>query len=468
MFNNTDLGILSLLPLLVTLLVAFKYKSAAFSLFVGCLSGVLLLGLDPAGGFNKLAQKALGNSNFIWLIVVILFIGILFSLFKATGALDLLTSRMAARFRTRKEVKFGAWLTGIFVVDDYFGPLMSGVIFRPLTDKLKISREKLAFILDSTTASVCILVPFLGWGAYISGLILAQGGPSHNSSESLMLFIKAIPYNFYPLLLVIFTLLTAIEVIPDFGPMKKAEIRAFTTGKVIRDGGKPMSNYNGSGNEKRFAYQSNSLFFNLAVPVLIIIGIIVYSIVRFKEVMIAEAFITAVLYLSVLIFIQKRDTKINDLMDIVSDGIQGVMPTVLIISLAYCLNILTKGLGADSYILAVSKDWLTPSLLVVLSFILSAFISFSTGTSWGTYALMFPFLLPVAYSLTGGEAAPLVFKTIGAIAGGGIFGNHASPVSDICILSSTGASCDHMDHVTTQLPYAITIASISCVLYLFI
>lgn len=467
MGDAANFGFWSLLPLLVTLVLAFKVKDAAFSLFIGCIVGVVMLGMDPAHGFNVLGQEALGNEDFIWLMTIVIFIGIMFSFFKKAGVIREFADKLSKKVKSRRSVKFISWLLGLFIIDDYFSPLMTGVIMRPLSDKEKISREKLAYILDSTTASVCTLVPFMAWGAYIASLVLAQGGPVSTIEESVTVFTKSIPYNFYSIITVLFVLLNSLEILPDFGPMKKAETRAKEEGKVIRDGSTPMIGADIDGDLEEMSKDTN-LLVEFIIPFLIIIGVAVGTFIKFKSIKIGEAFISAVLYLSVALFFTKKFKNVGDLMQAVQRGIVEVIPTIMILALAYCINTVTKQLGASNYIMDMSKQWMTPNLLVAISFLAAALMSFFTGTSWGTYALLIPFAVPMAYGFSGGELAPIVYQTIAAITGGGIFGDHASPVSDTTVLSSTGAGCDHMDHVATQLPYALTVGAISFIIYLII
>lgn len=467
MFEGGQFGFWSLIPLIITLIIAFKTRDAALSLFIGCIIGVLMLGMNPAYGFNQLAQEALGNGDFIWLMVIVIFIGILFSFFKRAGVIRAFADKLSKRVHSKRGVKFVTWVLGLFIIDDYFSPLMSGVIIRPLSDKQSIPREKIAYILDSTCASVCTLVPFTAWGAYMASLLVAQGGPITSIDEGVAAFAKAIPYNFYAIITVIFALLISLQVIPDFGPMKKAEKRAQETGKVIRDGSTPMI---GTEVEDVLAIDgtNSNLVIEFLIPILIIVGIAAGTFIMLGGIKISEAFITAVLYLGIALFFTKKFKSINDLMSAVRDGIVDIIPAIMILALAYCINTITKGLGAADYIMSVTENWLTPGLLVAITFITGAIISFSTGTSWGSFALVTPFAIPIAYSFTNGSLDPIVYQCIGAIVGGGIFGDHASPVSDTSVLASTGAGSDHIDHVVTQIPYALVTAAIAIALYLII
>ena len=353
---------------------------------------------------------------------------------------------------------------GFVIVDDYFSPLLTGAVIRPMSDRARIPREKLAFILDSTTASVCILVPFTAWGAYIASLIATQAGVA-SADEGLAIFISAIKYNFYPMLMLVFTLLVCAGVIPDFGPMKRAEKRAAETGELIRAGGTPLVTDDETDVEFDMGSANPSVLMELMTPVLILVGVGAWSIIETGSVKIVEAFMLANVWLFGILAVKGRFSSISEVADLIVTGTKSVMAALLIIALAYALNQVTTQLGAGDYIVSQFTEGLSENSLILITFLLTAAISFSTGTSWGAYAMMIPVALPVAFELTGGEVAPLVYQTVAAIAGGGIFGDHSSPVSDTTVLSSVGAGSDHIDHVVTQLPYALLMASLTAVLY---
>jgi Na+/H+ antiporter NhaC len=465
-------GIWSLLPLLVALLIAFRTRSAVFSLFCGALIGVVLLSFNPDTqnanpliGLNSLFQSSLGNADFIWICLIVCQIGILFEIFRSVGVITAFTDKVSSKANTQKSVGFTAWLLGFAIVDDYFSPLLTGAIMRPLSDKVKMSREKLAFILDSTTSSVCILVPILAWGTMMTGLIKAQGGPVTSIEQAFMVFTYSIPYNFYSILLLVFSLGIVLKIIPDFGPMRKAEARARETGKLYRDGANPLISA-GPDDDPEHESSDANLLFDFLIPISILFGSILIGLWVYSRVMIVESFMAAILYSATALLISGKINNIEHLSSLVTKGIQEVMPAILIIALAYCINGVTKELGAAIYITQMAQDSLTPSGLLAVTFLLTALFAFSTGTSWGAYALMIPLALPIAYSFNGGQIDALALQTIAAVAGGGIFGDHASPVSDTTVLASAGAGSDHMDHVITQLPYALVVAIFSLILYL--
>lgn len=456
-------GIISLIPAVLAVLLAFITRNAIFSLALACLIGVLIAG-QGLMGFPALLINAMGNGDFVWVLLIEVFIGILVAFFQRTGATDSFSEMLGKKTLTRRRTQLTGWLLGIFIFfSDYFSPLFVGPVMRNLTDKAKISREKLAYICDSTSAPVCTIIPFTAWSVYIAGLLVGMGNISDNAVAT-NYFIKSVPFNFYGLFAVALVGLIAAGIVPDFGPMKRAEERAMNEGLVIAEGATPMMG------EELTSIKPNekikpSIFLNFILPVLIIIVVAISTFMLMGSAKTLEAFILAVVVLGVTMKVQ----GISDLQDITETaikGIKGVMPAVIILGLAYAINSISKQLGTASYVISITQNWLTPALLVFLTFVTSSIISFFTGTSWGTYAIMMPISVPLAFAFTGGSAGTVVYATIAAVTGGGLFGDHCSPLSDTTILSSLGSASDHIDHVKTQLPYALVAAGLACVLYL--
>ena len=456
------LGPLSLVPAGVAIVLAFVTRNTVFSLAVACLTGVLVAG-EGLMGFPNLLVGALGNEGFSWILLLEFFIGILIAFFQRTGAIANFSSFIAQRQMTRKRVQLISWYMGMFVYfSDYFSPLFVGSTMRALSDRFKISREKLAYICDSTSAPVSILVPFTGWAVFVAGLTIGMG-PIENASDAIMVFITAIPYNIYPILAVIMVGLIASGILPDFGPMKTAEKRAMEEGKLVRDGGQPLMAEELTGIEPMPGIRT-SLFWNFVFPVLLVIGVALGAVIFTSAALPMEAFMLAAFSLGIIMRIQ--GIPLNEITNTAMLGIKGIMPAVVILAFAYALNDLSAALNTADYIVSMSEGWLTPTVLPMLVFLVTGFIAFSTGTSWGTYAIMIPITVPLAFSFSGGELSTLVYATLAAVAGGGVFGDHCSPLSDTSILASTGAASDHIDHVKTQLPYAMLVGVISLLAYL--
>ena len=456
-------SVLSVVPPVLAVVLAFVTRDAATSLALACFTGVLLMGQGPQG-FPGLVTRALGNENFIWVGAIELCIGVLVAFFQRSGAVQMFTARAGRWVRTRKQVSVLGWGLGIFIFfSDYFSPLFVGPVMRDLTDKYRISREKLAYIADSTSAPLILLMPFSGWAAYLSGLAVGLAAVP-DKGAALALFVQAIPFNFYAYLAVLLVLFIALGWIPDFGPMRAAEERAMESGKVLRDGAIPMMGRELTDLEAATS-SGTGLFWNFVLPVAIIVTTNVGSFVFRGSAAVLESFMLAVSVLAIVLWFQKVDDW-RGIMESVYAGMKGVMPAVVILALAYCINTVSKEMATAEYIVSVTRNWMSPAVLPLLLFLVSAVISFATGTSWGTYAIMVPIALPLAFEISDGTMGTLVVASFAAVAGGGVFGDHVSPLSDTTVLSSLGSASDHMDHVRTQLPYALVIAFVASLLYL--
>ena len=452
----------SLVPALLAVVLAFALRDAIVSLLLACVVGVLLLG-QGLQGFPGLVTRSLGNEDFVWLCTIELCIGVLVAFLQRSGAIDLFRARASRVVTTRRRAGVMGWGLGLSVFfSDYFSPLFVGAVMRDLTDRFRISREKLAYICDSTSACVIVLVPISAWAAYLSGLAAEAGVGS--VEDGLALFVRSAPYNLYAILSVIMVGLIVFQLLPDFGSMRKAEARALETGKVLRDGavpmmGKELTGIEASDNPRR------SILLNFALPVLIIIGTNVWTFIALGRASVLEAFMLACAVLGVTMWLQGVDT-VQGLVQTALNGIKGVMGAVLILALAYCINTVSRELETAAYVVQLAQDSMSPGLLPMLAFIISGFVAFSTGTSFGTYAIMIPIVIPMAIQFGGGDVGPLAMASFAAVAGGGVFGDHCSPLSDTTVLSSLGAASDHIDHTRTQLPYALTVAGITSLFYL--
>lgn len=460
----TTMGIISLVPATIAIIMAFVTRNTIFSLFTAIFIGVMLTG-EGLLAFPKLLKTSIGTTSFAWILLLELFIGILIAFFQRTGAIQGFTEIMKDKKMSRKNIQLTAWVMGMFVFfSDYFSPLFVGSTMRSLSDDKLISREKLAYIADSTSAPVSVLVPITGWAVFISGLLVGIG-PVQTAEQGMIIFTKAVGFNFYAILAVILVGLIASGIVPEFGPMKKAEKRAMEEGKVLRDGAVPLLGEELTDTPKYEGIKTH-VFLDFIFPVLVVISIAIGTYIAFRSAKTMEAFLTASVILGIIMRIQGVPFK--DIMDTAMKGMKGIMPAIIILALSYSINALSKEMGTANYIILISENWLTPNLLPFLTFVLAALISFSTGTSWGTFAIVMPIAAPLAFAFSGNEVTMVVLATVAAVAGGGVFGDHCSPLSDTTILASTGAAADHIDHVKTQLPYALTAAGFAAVLYLII
>ncbi len=460
-----DYGWLSLIPPFLAIFLAFLTREPVFSLAVACFTGVLLMG-QGLTGFPELLAKTLGSRDFMWVCLIEICIGILVAFYQRCGAVNMFSQKVKFMTKARTQTQFLGWGLGMFIFfSDYFSPLFVGPVMRKLSDKAKISREKLAYICDSTSAPVSVLAPITGWAVYISALLIDKG-PVVDKKGAMSLFIKSIPFNFYAILSVLMVALISLKLVPEFGPMRKAERRAIKTGQVLRPGSVPMMSTELTSLSVSEKGRPN-IWLNFFTPVLIVIAVNMGTFFATGQARVLDSFMLATIVLGVVMFFQKVD-NLPGLMRSMLAGIKGVMPAVLILAFAYAINGVSREMGTAQYVVDLTRDWFNPGFLPMLVFIISAIISFATGTSWGTFAIVIPIAVPLAFEFSGGEISGLVLGTIAAVAGGGVFGDHCSPLSDTTVLSSLGSACDHMDHVKTQIPYAVVVALIASGIYLIL
>ena len=461
-----EYGILSLLPVCVALVLAFVTKDALLSILIGVLTGIIVSGQNIVTGFTGILQSALGNADFIWILAIEVFVGIVVAYFQKAGALEAFANMLSKHNLKRKGATILSSLLGIFIFfSDYFSSLYVGSIMRPITDKAKVSREMLAYICDSTSAPMTSLLPFTSTNMYTAGLLVGIGCITSQSIGVDIMF-HAFQYNFYCWAAILFTLLLSAGILPHYGPMRAAEKRALNEGKVLADDAVPMMSGELESIKLKEGCTSN-LFLDFLMPAFIIIGISIGTYIVLGSTKCLEALVVAAAYQFVMMLIRKMAT-IKELIDTAILGIKSVMSAILILAMAYCLNAITKQIGTAAYVVSITEAWMTPTTLLVISFLVCSIISFLTGTSWGTIAIMVPIIAPLALSVSGGELSTVVYAAVATILGGATFGDHCSPISDTTILSSLAAGSDHIAHVKTQLPYALTCAAIGCIGYLII
>ena len=425
------MGFISVIPAILAIVLSFITRNTIVSLTIACIAGTLLAG-QGIFGFPTLLQNSLGTTSFSWVMLLNTFIGILVAYFQKTGAIQGFSQKVHEKNLSRRGAQLMAWVLGIFIYfSDSFSPLFVGSVMRSITDKAKVSREKLAYIADSTSAPVSVLMPITDWAAYLMGLAVGVGCIATTEDAS-RLFLRAIPFNFYPIFAVLFVGLLASGIIKDFGPMKKAEKRAWEEGKVIRDGATPLI-----GKEltdmQPYPGLKPRVVLNFILPVFVIIGIALGTYIAFDSAKTMEAFLFVVIIMTISMMIQGIPFK--EVMNTLTDGVKGAIPAVM---------------------------------LLAVIFAVAAIMSFATGSSWGTFAICMPIALPLAFSFTDNQMSLLIVACFAAVAGGGVFGDHCSPLSDTTVLSSTGAASDHIDHVKTQLPYALICGLLAYIAYLII
>ena len=456
------MGWISVIPVAMAVILAFVTRNTIVSLAVACIAGCFMAG-KGIFGFTDLLKVSLGNEDFIWVVTINMMVAVMAAYFEKSGAIQGFTTIVDKKNFKRKSIQLITWLLGCLIFfSDSFSPLFVGGVMRKLSDKAKISREKLAYICDSTSAPVAVFLPITSWSAYLCGLTIGIGAIA-TQSDAFNLFVKAMPFNFYAIFSVIFVALICLGIIPEFGPMKKAENRALTEGKLLRDGAVPLMSTELT--EMRVStHIMPKVFLNFVLPILLFLGISLGTFAVLGSTKVMEASVIVVVFMSVSLLLQGM--PLQEVSDTFMLGIKGAMPAIIILALAYPLNTLSKQMGTANFIINCTQSFLTPSLLPFVIFVVAAIMAFATGSSWGTFAICMPIALPMAYNATNGMTTALVAACFAAVAGGGVFGDHCSPVSDTTILSSMGAASDHIDHVRTQLPYALVVAGICALCYL--
>ena len=453
-----DISIFALTPIIVTLVFALSTKNVVIGLFCGVVVGVFMInGIDslyaPLDTFGIMIKKYIvpqvTDSYNAGVLVLLVFIGGFVALMEKSGGGTAFASKVTHYVNTKFKSQIAAWLGGIIIFFSDLGtPLIVGPIFRPIYDKLKISRQKLAFILDSTSSPVAILVPFIGWGVYIMGLIQKEFTALSLETSDWEAFIQAIPFQFYAFLAIFIIPLIAYKKL-DFGPMADAEDDA-KNGIISSGNGESLKPFTHNNAHSSFVWAPLLVMGFVLCAMLIPLGFPFEKISgsAFRAAL-SSAYFFAAFTLIILMFTYKVRT-VTQSIDVYLKGMSSMMSIVIILVLAWTLSTVGKELGAASYIAQQAQNGFPYWLVPAVAFLLSGIISFATGSSWGTFAIMMPLVIPTAIAI---DAA--LFVSIGAVLSGGLFGDHCSPISETTILSSTGANCNQYDHFKTQLPYAL-------------
>ena len=464
-----DYGILSLLPIVLTIILAMWLKNISIALFVGAFAGLLIMsGGNPVTAIMSYVIDHLVpnmvDSYCAEVLILLIFIGGFVKLLEVSGGAHAFAASVTKFVNTRAKAQMAGWFAGIIVFfSDIGSPIIAGPIVQPLTDKMKVSREKLAWILDTTASPLSILVPFLGWGAYIMGLMGAEfQAISYQASEWDML-LKAWPFQYYALLSLLMVPLVAFTK-KEFGPMYAAEQRALA-GQVS-----PGGDVAEAVKIDTEAKLENSRPMVMVIPLLVMIGTLCLILVPqgfpFHSVdgnQLRGALVAGFVFGAVANVILVVLLKIKSLRSICWDyvaGLESVASVFITLLLAWVLSSVTKAMGGPEFVVNMLQDTVPAWVLPVIIFIASAIISFSTGSSWGTFSIMMTIAVPAAVALN----APM-HLAIASVLSGGLFGDHCSPISDTTILSANGARCDLLAHVKTQLPYALLVGCVTIVTY---
>jgi len=463
-----DYGLWSLVPGLATLLISFWSKNV----LLGLLCGVALGGV-VTGQYNIISAfllPSLGSERYATILLVYLWaLGGLIGVWNKTGGAQHFAATAARHFvRSRRSAKLFAWIMGIvFHQGGTISTVLTGTTVKPVADREHVSHEELAYIVDSTASPIATLIPFNAWPAYIAGLVaidaLRDIVPDEQSAVAW--FMKAIPFNFYALLAVTFTLLLSLDKLPWVGTrMRHAMTRSIDSGELDRSGSVPLLSTE-LGRANVCAGYTPALV-DFFLPIGVLLGLSIVPWLLGGSPMIVEAFGLAVISAMGLAVI--RGMAINDVFDGMLNGIKGVTIGAVILGLAVTLGNVSEALGAATFVIENTSGLLqqVPYILPGVLMIICMFVSFSIGSSWGTYAVIYPIALPLAYAISPDSLFFLL--NFSAILGGAVFGDQCSPYSDTTVLSSMACGADLMDHVLTQLPLALLAAAISIVLYVTI
>lgn len=474
-FTNT---IWSLLPPLIAILLALITKEVYSSLFIGIFTGGLLYaGFNLTGAMQHIfVDGMIGQLSDSWNVGILTFLVILGSmvmLMNRAGGSAAFGKWAVTHVKTKAGAQVATIVLGMLIfIDDYFNCLTVGSVMRPVTDKHGISREKLAYLIDATAAPVCIIAPISSWAAAVTGFV--------DGANGLSLFIRAIPYNFYALLTLVM-MFTITYMNFDYGSMNLAELNHIA--QVNQKKKKDAASLTGAEDQPHPPVSASGKVIHLVLPIISLIICCVIGMIYtggfFEGASFIEAFSNSdasvglvygsvvALVITIIFFLITKVLSFSECMNAIPEGFKSMVPAILVLTFAWTLKAMTDSLGAAQYVAGivanVADNRALMSLLPALVFIVGIFLAFATGTSWGTFGI----LIPIVVNVFGGDVNnELMIIAISACMAGAVCGDHCSPISDTTIMASAGAECDHIRHVSTQLPYAFTVAGVSLVSYI--
>ena len=470
----------SLFPPVIAIGLALITKEVYSSLFVGILSGGIIYAVASGTGFEGTFKAVvqdglitnLSNAYNVGILVFLVVLGIIVVLMNKAGGSRAYGEWAAAHIKGRRGAALSTFFLGVLIfVDDYFNCLTVGSVMRPVTDKHNISRSKLAYLIDSTAAPICIIAPISSWAAAVSGTVDGVNGIS--------LFINTIPYNLYAFLTILMVIFISVSD-TDYGPMKIHEDNA--------KNGDIFTTQNNTYEQDAQPVTERGRVIDLILPVAVLIVFCVVGMIYTGGFFSGTDFVTAfancdaayglslgsisALIVIIAYYMFRRVLKFNECMDSIAAGFKQMVPAILILTFAWTLKTMTNHLEAGAFVSGVVQSATALSVLLpVILFVVAIGLAFATGTSWGTFGILIPIVTSVfeaelANVAQTGEIPSMVIICISACLAGAVCGDHCSPISDTTIMASTGAQCDHVNHVSTQLPYALTVAAVCVVGYL--
>ena len=460
----------ALVPPIVAIGLALITKEVYSSLFVGILMGGLLYsGFTFEKTFTHIFEDGvigvLSDSYNVGILVFLVILGTMVSLMNKAGGSAAFGQFAVKKIHSRAGAQLATILLGVLIfIDDYFNCLTVGSVMRPVTDKFKVSRAKLAYLIDATAAPVCIIAPISSWAAAVTGFVEGEDGFS--------IFIQAIPYNFYAIL-TIMMMIGMVLMKVEFGSMKTHELNA-VKGDLFTTPGRPYET------AKDEMAQTKGKVMDLLIPIIALIVCCVLGMLYTGGFFSGTDFVTAFsasdaslgltygsffgMIITIVLYQIRRVLKFSDCMACIPEGFKAMVPAILILTFAWTLKAMTDSLGADVYVagLVEASAGSLLNFLPAIIFVVGCLLAFATGTSWGTFGI----LIPIVVAVFENTNPQLMIISISACMAGAVCGDHCSPISDTTIMASAGAQCEHVNHVSTQLPYAVTAAAVSFVTYI--
>ena len=459
----------SLVPPVVAIVLALITKEVYSSLFVGILiGGAFWSGFKPEATILHVFQDGvvgvLTDSYNMGILVFLVILGVMVCMMNKAGGSAAFGRWAKEHIKTRAGAQLATIALGVLIfIDDYFNCLTVGSVMRPVTDSHNVSRAKLAYLIDATAAPICIIAPISSWAAAVTGFVKGEDGFS--------IFIRAIPYNYYAILTIIM-MVTLVFAKEDYGPMKAHEKNAIE-GDLFTTGDRPFENATEN------AIYNKGKVIDLVFPILslivcCVIGMI-YSGGFFSGTGFVEAFSGSdasvglmlgsffAMVITIVFYAVRKVLRFSASMACIPEGFKAMVPAILILTFAWTLKAMTDSLGAAPFVASVMNSAAggLMNLLPAIIFLVGCFLAFATGTSWGTFGI----LIPIVVAVFQGTNETMMIISISACMAGAVCGDHCSPISDTTIMASAGAQCNHVNHVSTQLPYAMTVAAVSCITY---
>lgn len=462
----------SLIPPVVAIVLALITKEVYSSLFLGILVGAILYsGGNFEGTVNHIFSEGmisvLSSSSNVGILVFLVILGAMVCLMNRAGGSAAFGRWAGKHIRTRVGAELATILLGVLIfIDDYFNCLTVGSVMRPITDQHNVSRAKLAYLIDATAAPVCIIAPISSWAAAVSGFVPGEDGMS--------VFVRAIPYNYYALLTIVM-MVSMVLMRAEFGAMGIHESNALK-GDLFTTAARPYA-----GAEEDGKVNPRGKVMDLLIPIISLVICCVIGMIYTGGFFDGTDFVTAFsqsdasvglvlgsffgLVITVLLYLVRKVLSFRDCMACIPDGFKSMVPAILILTFAWTLKSMTDSLGADEFVAEMVKSSASGlvNMLPAIIFLVACFLAFATGTSWGTFGILIPIVVHV-FENTPGD---LMIISISACMAGAVCGDHCSPISDTTIMASAGAQCDHVSHVSTQLPYAVVAAVVSFITYIF-